>query len=170
VLVVVPLGNVKLFPSEKPLAAAVEELRAGGAVVATVAPDEASRAAIGANQLDPSTRKPAAEAGRALEASGVWPPRGRLTRTRRPASWLATATAVGSSREPCPSQLDLLVVQPERERVSCSDARSSSAVGTPPENRHMSAHRAGLLSGHVYEQVSYVWVELVSSCCGGAWW
>lgn len=65
VLVIVPLGNVELFPSEKPLAQAVEELRAGGAEVAIVGPDAASLAAIGANPLDPSTRKPAAEAGRA---------------------------------------------------------------------------------------------------------
>ncbi|MCW2760393.1 MAG: patatin [Marmoricola sp.] len=65
VLVIVPLENVELFPSEKPLAQAVEELRAGGAEVAIVGPDAASLAAIGANPLDPSTRKPAAEAGRA---------------------------------------------------------------------------------------------------------
>lgn len=32
---------------------------------AIIEPDEASRAAAGANPLDPSTRKPAAEAGRA---------------------------------------------------------------------------------------------------------
>lgn len=63
VLVIVPLAEV--FPTEKPLAEAVEELRAGGAEVATVEPDQASLTAIGANPLDPSTRKPAAEAGRA---------------------------------------------------------------------------------------------------------
>lgn len=65
VLVIVPLGTVEPFPREKPLARAVEELRAGGADVAIIEPDEASRVAIGANPLDPSTRKPAAEAGRA---------------------------------------------------------------------------------------------------------
>lgn len=65
VLVIVPLGNVELFPTDKPLDQAVDELRAAGAEVAIIAPDEASRAAIGANPLDPSTRKPAAEAGRA---------------------------------------------------------------------------------------------------------
>jgi NTE family protein len=64
VLVVVPLGTVELFPTEKPLAQAVAELRAAGAEVAIVEPDDASRAAIGANPLDPSTRKPTAEAGR----------------------------------------------------------------------------------------------------------
>lgn len=65
VLVIVPLGTGELFPADKPLAQAVEELHAGRAEVAIVAPDEASRAAIGANPLDPSTRRPAAEAGRA---------------------------------------------------------------------------------------------------------
>jgi NTE family protein len=65
VLVIAPMGTAQLLPSEKPLAQALEELRAGGAEVAVVEPDEASRAAIGANPLDPSTRTPAAEAGRA---------------------------------------------------------------------------------------------------------
>ncbi len=65
ILVIAPMGTAQLLPSEKPLAQAVEELRAGGAEVAVVEPDEASRAAIGANPLDPSTRTPAAEAGRA---------------------------------------------------------------------------------------------------------
>ena len=65
VLVIVPLGTVEPFPREKPLAQAVEELRAGGADVAIIEPDAASRVAIGANPLDPSTRKPTAEAGRA---------------------------------------------------------------------------------------------------------
>jgi NTE family protein len=65
VLVIVPLGTLEPFPREKRLAQAVEELLAGGADVAIIEPDEASRAAVGANPLDPSTRKPAAEAGRA---------------------------------------------------------------------------------------------------------
>jgi NTE family protein len=65
VLVVVPMGSVEPFPSDVPLERSVEELRARGAQVAVVEPDEASRAAIGANPLDPSTRRPAAEAGRA---------------------------------------------------------------------------------------------------------
>ena len=65
VLVIVPLGGDELFPSEKPLAEAVDELRAGGAEVAIIEPDEPSRAAISTNPLDPSTRRPAAEAGRA---------------------------------------------------------------------------------------------------------
>lgn len=65
VLVIVPMGSAELFPSEKPLTEAIEELRAGGAAVAIVEPDEFSRAAISTNPLDPSTRRPAAEAGRA---------------------------------------------------------------------------------------------------------
>jgi NTE family protein len=64
VLVLAPLGSVQLLPTDKPLAQAVEELRAGGAEVAVVEPDEASLAAIGPNPLDPSTRRPTAEAGR----------------------------------------------------------------------------------------------------------
>jgi NTE family protein len=64
VLVIVPLGSTELFPSDEPLAESVERLRRDGADVAIVEPDEASLAAIGANPLDPSTRKPAAEAGR----------------------------------------------------------------------------------------------------------
>jgi NTE family protein len=65
VLMIVPLGRVELFPTEKPLAQTIDELRAEGAEVAVIEPDEASLAAIGANPLDPSTRTPAAEAGRA---------------------------------------------------------------------------------------------------------
>jgi NTE family protein len=65
VLVIVPMGQAALLPSEKSLAQTVEELREGGAEVAVVEPDEASRRAIGVNPLDPSTRGPAAEAGRA---------------------------------------------------------------------------------------------------------
>ncbi|MFF7970895.1 patatin-like phospholipase family protein [Streptomyces sp. NPDC007905] len=65
VVVLVPLGTTEPFPSEQPLERAVEELRERGAEVVVVAPDEASRAAIGDNALDPATRRPAAEAGRA---------------------------------------------------------------------------------------------------------
>lgn len=64
VLVIVPMGAAEPFPSEKPLEQAVEELCAQGAEVALVEPDEASRAAVGDNPLDPATRRPAAEAGR----------------------------------------------------------------------------------------------------------
>ncbi|WP_431968891.1 patatin-like phospholipase family protein [Actinacidiphila sp. bgisy160] len=65
VLAIVPMGATELFPSERPLEQAVRELRAAGAEVAVVGPDEASLAAIGTNPLDPATRRPAAEAGRA---------------------------------------------------------------------------------------------------------
>jgi NTE family protein len=65
VLVIAPMGTTEPFPSEQPLERTVGELRAQGAEVAVVVPDEASRAAVGANPLDPATRRPAAEAGRA---------------------------------------------------------------------------------------------------------
>jgi NTE family protein len=65
VLVLAPMGGPELFPTETPFDKAVEELRAGGATVALIEPDEASRAATGTNPLDPSTRRPAAQAGRA---------------------------------------------------------------------------------------------------------
>ncbi|MGI5248075.1 patatin-like phospholipase family protein [Actinacidiphila glaucinigra] len=73
VLVVAPLGQRELFPCEKPLRAAVGELRAGGSEVTVIEPDEASRAAIGRNPADPSTRVPAAEAGRAQGRRGGTP-------------------------------------------------------------------------------------------------
>ncbi|MFE0389306.1 patatin-like phospholipase family protein [Streptomyces bungoensis] len=63
VLVIAPMGT-EPFPSEQPLERVVEELRAWGAEVVVVGPDEASRAAMGDNPLDPATRRPAAEAGR----------------------------------------------------------------------------------------------------------
>ncbi|MDX2645866.1 patatin-like phospholipase family protein [Streptomyces sp. PA03-1a] len=66
VLAIAPMGTTDLFPSELPLERALAELRAAGAEVAVVEPDEASLAAIGTNPLDPATRRPAAEAGRAL--------------------------------------------------------------------------------------------------------
>ena len=65
VLVLAPLRDAQLFPTDKTLDQAVEELRATGAEVAIIGPDEASLAAIGPNPLDPSTRTPTAEAGRA---------------------------------------------------------------------------------------------------------
>ena len=65
VLVILPLGSEELFPSEVPLDQAVGRLRADGAEVAIIEPDEASLAAIGTNALDPATRQPAAAAGRA---------------------------------------------------------------------------------------------------------
>ncbi|MEV6051341.1 patatin-like phospholipase family protein [Streptomyces sp. NPDC052107] len=65
VLVIVPLGATEPIPSEHPLERSVEELRAQGAEVVVLAPDEMSVRAIGDNPLDPATRIPAAEAGRA---------------------------------------------------------------------------------------------------------
>lgn len=65
VLIIAPLGTDELLPTDKPLPKAVDDLRGAGALVAFIAPDEASLAAIGTNPLDPSTRGPAAEAGRA---------------------------------------------------------------------------------------------------------
>ncbi|KUN04660.1 patatin [Streptomyces yokosukanensis] len=65
VLVIVPLGITEPFASEQPLERAVEELRAQGAEVVLIAPDEASATAIGDNPLNPATRAPSAEAGRA---------------------------------------------------------------------------------------------------------
>ncbi|MDI2129883.1 patatin-like phospholipase family protein [Yinghuangia seranimata] len=65
VLVIAPLGTTQLLPSEFPLTQAVADLRAAGAEVAVIEPDDACKAAVGANPLDPSTRTPSAEAGRA---------------------------------------------------------------------------------------------------------
>jgi NTE family protein len=65
VLVIVPMGGAELFPSEAPLEATVAELRAHGTDVLVVEPDEASLTAMGTKPLDPTTRAPAAEAGRA---------------------------------------------------------------------------------------------------------
>ncbi|MFE3638863.1 patatin-like phospholipase family protein [Streptomyces cellostaticus] len=64
VVVIVPMGLTEPFPSEQPVERSVRELRARGTEVVVVAPDEAARAAIGDNPLDPGTRVPAAEAGR----------------------------------------------------------------------------------------------------------
>ncbi|WP_153812745.1 patatin-like phospholipase family protein [Streptomyces sp. SUK 48] len=64
VLVLVPLGPVEPLPSEHALDDTVAALRAEGAEVLVIGPDDASTAAIGANPLDPATREPAARAGR----------------------------------------------------------------------------------------------------------
>ncbi|MFJ9784311.1 patatin-like phospholipase family protein [Amycolatopsis sp. NPDC101161] len=69
VTVVAPLGADALLPMEKPLLEILDDLRAAGAEVALVTPDEASVAAIGENPLDPASRTPAAEAGRAQGAA-----------------------------------------------------------------------------------------------------
>ncbi|MBJ7004174.1 patatin-like phospholipase family protein [Streptomyces griseofuscus] len=64
VLVLVPLGPVEPLPSDHPLDDTVAALRAEGAEVLVIGPDDASTSAIGANPLDPATREPAARAGR----------------------------------------------------------------------------------------------------------
>jgi NTE family protein len=69
VTVVSPLGVDAPLPMEKPLLEVLDDLRAAGAEVALITPDEASIAAIGENPLDPATRTPAAEAGRAQGAA-----------------------------------------------------------------------------------------------------
>jgi NTE family protein len=69
VTIIAPMGLDSPFPVEKPLRTVVADLRAAGAGIALIAPDEASLAAIGPNPLDPSTRTPAAEAGRAQGAA-----------------------------------------------------------------------------------------------------
>lgn len=69
ITVVAPLGGESPLPVEKPLRDVLAELRAAGAEIALVTPDEQALAAIGPNPLDPSTRTPAAEAGRAQGAA-----------------------------------------------------------------------------------------------------
>jgi NTE family protein len=61
VVVVAPMRSG--FGPSVPLASQVASLEAGGAKVAVIEPDAASRSAIGSNNLDPSRRPAAAEAG-----------------------------------------------------------------------------------------------------------
>jgi NTE family protein len=63
ITVISPLGYDSRLPSPLPLPEVVGRLRAGGAEVTVIVPDQASAAAMGANPLDPATRKPAALAG-----------------------------------------------------------------------------------------------------------
>ena len=65
VLLILPLGQAELVASEKPLPEALADLRAAGAEIAILEPDEPSLAAIATNPLDPASRTPAAKAGRA---------------------------------------------------------------------------------------------------------
>src|SRR5487761_421262 len=65
ITVISPLGYDSPIPSPMPLRDVGGRLRSDGSVVTVIEPDEASRAAIGANPLDPGTRVPAANAGRA---------------------------------------------------------------------------------------------------------
>jgi NTE family protein len=69
-----PLGLNSLFPQPVPLPEVVAQLRSDGSQVTVITPDEASVAALGINPLDPATRIPAAQAGRAqgrAEAGGT---------------------------------------------------------------------------------------------------
>lgn len=80
VLVLSPLGGRTRHPARwrSDLAAQVEELRGGGSTVATVLPDADSLEAFGDNMMNPSTRPPAARAGRrqglraAEKIAGFW--------------------------------------------------------------------------------------------------
>jgi NTE family protein len=71
IVVISPLGLNSPLPSPLLLPDVVRELRAGGANVTVVAPDQAAVAAMGANPLDPQTRTPAAQAGLAQGSAGL---------------------------------------------------------------------------------------------------
>jgi NTE family protein len=63
VIIASPFGSVSPAPSGYHLDDAVAALEAGGSQVLVIAPDEASRTAMGANPLDPEVRRPSAVAG-----------------------------------------------------------------------------------------------------------
>jgi NTE family protein len=71
IVVVSPMGYDSPMPSPMALRAVVGQLREGGSDVTVISPDQASVAAIGDNALDPATRVPAAEAGRAQGRGGL---------------------------------------------------------------------------------------------------
>ena len=71
VIVISPLGLDSPLPTPMPLREVLAGLKEGGATVTLISPDEASLAAIGTNALDPATRRPAAEAGRAQGRGGL---------------------------------------------------------------------------------------------------
>lgn len=71
VVVISPLGYDSPIPSPMPLRQVVGQLRDRDSEVTVMAPDQPSAAAIGANPLDPGTRVPAAEAGRAQGRAGL---------------------------------------------------------------------------------------------------
>jgi NTE family protein len=71
ITVISPLGVDSPLPSPLPLRDVVARLRDAGSAVAVLAPDIASRAAMGANPLDPATRAPAAKAGLAQGRAGL---------------------------------------------------------------------------------------------------
>jgi NTE family protein len=63
IIIASPFGSVSPAPAGFHLADAVAQLEAGGSKVLVIAPDDAARAAMGANPLDPAVRKPSANAG-----------------------------------------------------------------------------------------------------------
>ncbi len=71
IVVLSPLGFDSPLPSPMPLRAVVERLRSDGSEVTVISPDGASAAALGTNPLDPATRVPAADAGRAQGRAGL---------------------------------------------------------------------------------------------------
>jgi NTE family protein len=71
IVVLSPLGLNSLFPQPVPLPEVVARLRSDGSQVTVITPDEASVAALGINPLDPATRIPAAQAGRAQGRAGL---------------------------------------------------------------------------------------------------
>jgi len=71
IVIISPLGYDSPIPSPQPLRLVVGQLRDRGSEVIVMVPDQASAAAIGANPLDPGTRVPAAEAGRAQGRGGL---------------------------------------------------------------------------------------------------
>jgi NTE family protein len=71
IVVVSPLGMDSPLPAPMPLREVVAGLRAEGAQVTVLSPDDASKSAIGANPLDPATRVPASGAGRAQGRAGL---------------------------------------------------------------------------------------------------
>jgi NTE family protein len=73
IIIVSPFGMNTPTATRMPLPDVVARLRDGGAQVTVIEPDEASKTAFGANPLDPATRQPAAEAGRAQGRAGLAP-------------------------------------------------------------------------------------------------
>jgi NTE family protein len=71
ITVISPLGFDSPILSPMPLRDVVGKLQSGGAEVTVIVPDQASAGAIGANPLDPGTRTPAAQAGRAQGQAGL---------------------------------------------------------------------------------------------------
>jgi NTE family protein len=71
ITVISPLGFDSPMVSAPPLRDVVARLRAEGSDVTVIVPDAASEAAIGANPLDPATRTPASNAGRAQGRAGL---------------------------------------------------------------------------------------------------